>query len=112
MHIFNPDPKTGVTAQELANFVQDKWLPECSKLFPDLKGYLTKSIRGQDSSSFGIIFFAKTEAHRNQYWTADGKFTPSVQKAVDEMLERLGKENEKNVAALDASNKYSDWILQ
>lgn len=112
VHVFTPDLKEGMTIQDLGDFIKNKWLPEVNKVFPDLKGYLVKSIRGDDSTSLGIIFIAKSESDRNRYWTADNKLKPDVQKAVDKMLERLRKENEKYVTALQASDKYNDWVLQ
>ena len=101
-----------MTMRDLSDFIKNEWLPEVNKVFPDLKGYLVKSIRGQDSTSLGIIFIANSESDRNKYWTADNKLKPDVQKAVDKMLERLRKENEKYVTALQASDKYTDWVLQ
>lgn len=112
VHVLTPDLKEGVTMREFADFLQYKWLPEYNKIFPDLKGYLVKSIRGQDSSSLGIIFIAKNETARNKYWTTDNKLTPAVQKATDKMIENLRKENEEFVAVLFASHIYNDWIVQ
>lgn len=112
VHVLAPDLKEGLTMQEFADFVQNKWLPEYNKIFPDLKGYLVKSIRGQDSSSLGIIFIAKNETARNKYWTSDNTLTPAVQKATDKMIENLRKGNEEFVAVLFASHIYNDWIVQ
>ena len=112
LHILAPNLKDGVTMQDYTNFYMNKMIPEIEKAFPGVKGFILKSVRGQDSSSIGVIYIFNSEADRNKYWNNDGTMTAAGQAAFNKVNDKLGKEMEKYETASDAPNKYNDWVVQ
>ena len=51
LHVFTPNLKPGVSMQDYSNFYTSTVIPQFQKAFPDIKLYIVKSIRGQDSTS-------------------------------------------------------------
>jgi hypothetical protein len=111
LHVLTPNLKEGITMQEYTNFCMNRWIPETEKAFPGVKAYLLKSVRGQDSSSVGIIVIFNSEADRNKYWTTTGTMTAAGEAAVKKMSEDLGKEAEKYEIPSNP-DKYNDWLVQ
>ena len=75
LHTFTPNLKPGVTAQDYTKFYTSKAIPEFEKAFPDVKLYILTSVRGQDSSSMGVLYVFDSEAIRNKYFNNDGTMT-------------------------------------
>ena len=112
IHILTPTLKEGVTMQDYTAFQISKVIPEIEQAFQGVKGYIVKSVRGQDSSSVGVIYIFNNEADRNKYWKSDGTPTEAGQAAIDKVNAKLGKEIEKYETASNAPNKYNDWVIQ
>ncbi|MDH7460500.1 hypothetical protein QEG73_04400 [Chitinophagaceae bacterium 26-R-25] len=110
VHILTPTLKEGVTMEEYTNFCTHKWIPEVEKAFPGAKAYLLKSVRGQDSSSLGIIVIFKNEAERNKYWKSAGTMTAAGQAANQKLADAIGQDAEK-YAVLPYLDKYNDWLV-
>ena len=71
---------------------------------------LVKSLRGQDSSSLGLIYMFESEAVRNKYFNTDGTPTEAF-KAGGAKLGDLDKEFEKYEVSSNAADKYNDWLV-
>jgi hypothetical protein len=111
VHILTPNLKAGVTMQDYTTFCMNKWIPETEKAFPGVKAYLLKSVRGQDSSSMGIVTIFNSEADRNKYWTTSGTLTAAGEAAVKKMNDAIGKDAEKYEIPSNP-DKYNDWVIQ
>jgi hypothetical protein len=111
LHTSTPNLKEGVTMEDYAKFFTSKAIPAYEKAFPGLKMYLIKSLRGQDSSSIGVIFMFNSEADRNKYFNNDGT-TTEVGKAAIAKLSDLGKEFDKYQTSSMAPDKYNDWLVE
>jgi|KBSMisStandDraft_5_1062788.scaffolds.fasta_scaffold941791_2 hypothetical protein len=111
LHILTPNLKEGVTMQDYINFCRNRWIPETEKAFPGVKSYLVKSIRGEDSSSVGIIVMFNSESDRNKYWTTTGTMTEAGQAAIKKLGDALGKDSEKYEIPSNP-DKYNDWLVQ
>lgn len=70
-----PTLKEGVTMEDYVTFFTTKAIPAYEKAFPGIKMYLIKSLRGQDSSSVGVIYMFNSDADRNKYFNNDGTMT-------------------------------------
>lgn len=113
LHTFTPNLENGLTMQDYANFYMNKWIPAVEKAFPGAKAYFLKSIRGDDSSSLGILIIFRNEADRNKYWTTSGTLTTAGEAANKMLTDKVGKEQEKYAAPSSNSvSKYNDWVIQ
>ena len=111
LHWFTPVLKEGVTMEDYAKFYSSKAIPAYEKAFPGIKMYLVKSIRGQDSSSIGVIYMFNSEADRNKYFNNDGTMTEAGNTAGAKLTD-IGKEFDKYETASNAADKYNDWLVQ
>jgi hypothetical protein len=111
LHTYTPSLKDGVTMEEYIKFVRDKGIPAYEKAFPGLKMYLVRSIRGQDSTSLGMLYLFENEGDRNKYFNDDGTMT-DLGKAASEKLTDIGKEFEKYEVSTNAPDKYNDWLVE
>jgi hypothetical protein len=110
LHFYTVNLKEGVTMEQYTKFYTGKVIPAYEKVFPGIKMALVKSLRGQDSSSLGIIYMFDSEATRNKYFNTDG--TPTeVFKAGNAKLTDIGKEIDKYEASSNAPDKYNDWLV-
>jgi hypothetical protein len=110
LHIFTPTFQEGVTMEDYVKFYTTKAIPAYEKAFPGTKMYLIKSVRGQDSSSIGVIFMFNDEAHRNKYFNNDGTMTEAGT-AASAKLNDIRKEFEKYEVQSNAPDKYNDWVV-
>ena len=111
LHTSTPNLKEGVTMEDYAKFFTSKAIPAYEKAFPGIKMYLIKSLRGQDSSSIGVIYMFNSEADRNKYFNNDGTMT-ELGKTADAKLSDLGKEFDKYETSSTAPDKYNDWLVE
>jgi hypothetical protein len=110
LHTSTPTLKEGVTMEDYVKFYTTKAIPAYEKAFPGVKMYLIKSLRGQDSSSIGVIFMFNNEADRNKYFNNDGTMTEAG-KAAGAKLNDIGKEFSKYETQSTAPDKYNDWLV-
>lgn len=108
LHIITITLKPNVAMDQFKAFFISKVIPEYEKQFQGVKGYLTKSIRGENENNFAMIWLFETETARNRYFNADGtsndlgKSAGEKTNAVDKELENLGT----------YTTKYNDWVVQ
>ena len=110
-HILTPNLKEGVTMKDYTKFLMSKVMPAYEKAFPGVKTYLVKCLRGQDSSSIGVILMFNSEADRNKYWNNDGSII-ARRKASIAILSALGKEQDKYETTSTEPMKYDDWVVE
>jgi len=111
LHTFTVNLKDGVTMEDYVKFFTSKAIPAYDKAFPGMKTYLMKSLRGQDSSSMGVVFIFNSEADRNKYWNKDG--TPTeLFNAGNAKVSDIEKEMDKYQASPIALDKYNDWLIE
>jgi hypothetical protein len=108
LHTSAPNLKEGVTMEDYVQFFTNKAIPAYEKAFPGIKMYLVKSLRGQDSSSIGVIYLFNSETERNKYFKNDGTMT-EVGQTAGAKLSDVEKEFAKYVKPSDAPTKYNDW---
>ena len=111
LHTYTPTLKAGVTMEDYAKFFTSKAIPAYEKAFPGMKMYLIKSLRGQDSSSVGVIYMFNSEADRNKYFNDDGTMT-ELGNAANAKLSDIGKEFDKYVTSSNAPDRYNDWLVK
>ena len=111
LHTSTPTLKDGVKMEDYVNFFKSKAIPAYEKAFPGIKMYLIKSLRGQDSTSLGVIFLFNNETDRNKYFNNDGTST-ELGKAGEAKLTDLGKEFEKYEVTTNTPDKYNDWLVE
>lgn len=111
LHTSTPNLKEGVTMEDYVKFFTSKIIPAYDKAFPGMKTYLIKSLRGQDSSSIGIIFMFNSEADRNKYFNNDGT-TTELFKTASAKLSDIEKEMDKYQTSSNAPDKYNDWLVE
>ncbi|WP_347159033.1 hypothetical protein [Pontibacter chitinilyticus] len=110
VHPFTPTLKEGVSMENFVNFYKTKVIPAYENAFPGVKMYVSKRLRGQDSSSVGIVFIFDTEANRNKYFNNDD--TPTeLGKVAFTKLNDIGKEFGKFVMPSNAPEIYTDWLV-
>ena len=111
LHVFTPNLKPGVTMQDYKTFYTSTAIPEFEKAFPDIKMRLLSSVRGQDSSSMGLVYVFENEAVRNKYFNNDGT-TTEVYKAASAKMKNLNSEFAKYLTPSNSPSKYNDWLVQ
>ena len=111
LHWYTPTLKEGVTIEDYTKFYTSEAIPAYEKAFPGIKMYLVKSLRGQDSSSIGVIYMFDSEADRNKYFNDDGSMTEAGN-AAGAKLTDIGKEFDKYETSSGASDKYNDWLVE
>jgi hypothetical protein len=111
LHTSTPNLKEGVTMEDYAKFFTSKAIPAYEKAFPGIKMYLIKSLRGQDSSSIGVIYMFNSEADRNKYFNNDGTMT-QLGTAASAKLSDIGKEFGNYETSSMAPDKYNDWLVE
>ena len=110
LHTSTPTLKDGISMKDYIKFYTGKVIPKYEEAFPGMKMYLIKSLRGQDSSSIGVIFLFNRETDRNKYFNNDGTMTKLGGK-VTAKLSDLQKEFDKYVIS-NAPDKYNDWLVE
>lgn len=107
-HVMTVTLMPGVTLEKYMDFYKTKVIPEMEKNIPNMKVYLVKGIRGENNSSFGLLYVIKSAQDRDKYYNADGsdsELGKSVNAKLKPVLDELGK--------LGAgTTKYTDWIVQ
>ena len=111
LHTSTPNLKEGVSMEDYAKFFTSKAIPAYEKAFPGIKMYLMKSLRGQDSSSIGVLYMFNSETVRNKYFNNDGTMT-ELGNAANAKLSDLGKEFDKYVTSSNAPDRYNDWLVK
>ena len=107
-HILTVTLQPGVTMEKYIEFVKSKVIPEWEKNMPNVKVYLVKGIRGENSNSFGEIIVFKTAQDRDRYYNADGsqnELGNSINTKLKPVLDELAKLG-------SYTTKYTDWIVQ
>ncbi len=111
LHWYTPNLKTGITMDDYKKFYTSTVIPEFEKAFPDIKLVLLRSVRGQDSSSLGVIYFFDSEAARNKYFNSEGNPTEAFNTA-NAKLSALNTEMEKYETPSTGVDKYNDWLVE
>ena len=97
--------------EDYTKIFTSKAIPAYEEAFPGIKMYLVRSLRGQDSSSLGVIYMFNNEAVRNKYFNNDGTMT-ELGKAAGAKLNGIGKELDKYIKPSDAPSRYNDWLVE
>lgn len=111
LHVNTSTLKDGVTMEAYIQFVKSKIVPVYEKAFTGSKMYIIKSMKGQDSSNIGAIYFFNSNADMQKYFNDDDSMTDSGKAAYAKMGVVL-KEMEKYVNTDNAPEKLNDWIVQ
>ena len=108
IHVMTVTPNSGVTVEQITDYLIKTYIPEFEKARPEWKAYLTKGTRGENANSIGMIIVIKSEKDRDKYYNTDGTASELGNKAsektkpfIDE-LEKLGT----------WTSKYTDWVIQ
>ncbi|HYV92597.1 MAG TPA: hypothetical protein VE978_12455 [Chitinophagales bacterium] len=110
VHTLTPNLKEGVTMEDYVKFLKSKVIPAYNKALPGMTTYLIKSLRGQDSSSLGLIYMFDSEADRNKYFNSDGTPSKLLQDA-EAKLSDIQKEMDKYQTS-DGPDKYNDSLVK
>ena len=108
VHVMTLTPNSGVTVEQITNYLIKTYIPEFQKVRPEWKVYLTKGIRGENANSIGMIIVISSEKDREKYYNSDGTINELGNKA-NEKMKPFGDE----LAKLGAwTTKYTDWLIQ
>lgn len=109
VHLITVALKPHATMDEFKAFFVSKVIPEYERQWIGLRGYLVKSLRGENKNRFAIVWIFETEAARNRYFTADGKANADEKAA----LERVKPVEEELKQYGTYTVKYmDDWLVQ
>ena len=109
VHVITVNLKPNVKMEEFKAFFVNKVLPEYEKNWPELRGYLVKSVRGEYQNKFAIVWLFKTEASRDKYFNADG--TPNaLEEAALEKVKPI--ESELTKYGTYTVKYMDDWVVQ
>jgi hypothetical protein len=108
LHMLTINLAPGVTIEQYKSFYTSKVIPEYEKYFQGAKGYLVKSIRGEQQNTFGIIWIFASEQDRDKYFNSDGTQN-DMGKAAVAKIDPVEKELNKLGTT---SSKYTDWVVQ
>ena len=106
-HVMKITLQPGVTMEKFIDFYNSKVVPEYGKNYPGGKGFVAKSIRGENKDSFGVFMVFQTEKDRDKYFKSDGSSTDlgiaaeNKLKPVIEELNKLGT----------MTTIYNDWLV-
>ena len=97
-----PTLNSGVTMDQYADFMINKFAPEMEKIFPGTKVFILKSDRGEHKDRYAMLIFVESVAARDKIFGAEdaelqGKLIP--------LMEELGK-------FATISDNYTDWVIQ
>jgi hypothetical protein len=107
-HVMTITPNSGVTVEQISNYMIKTYIPEFQKVRPEWKGYMTRGIRGENVNSVGMIIVIKSEKDRDKYYNSDGTVNELGKKANEKM-----KPFDDEVAKLGTwTTKYTDWVIQ
>lgn len=96
--ILNP----GVTMEQYADFMINRFAPEMEKIFPGTKVFILKADRGESKGGYAMLIWVESAEAREKIFGGEnddlqGKLLPLM-------------EESSNFAAI--SNNYTDWVIQ
>ncbi len=97
-----PTLNPGVTMNQYADFMINKFAPEIEKLFPGTKVFLLKGDRGEQKGGYAMLIWVESVELRDKLFGAEDSETQSKLLPI---MEELGK-----FATL--SGNYTDWVIQ
>ena len=97
-----PELNTGVTMNQYADFMINKFAPEMEKLFPGTKVFILKADRGEHKGGYAMLIFVESAEVRDKLFGAEDDETQSK---LLPLMEELGK-------FATISNNYTDWVIQ
>ena len=109
LHMVTINLNAKVTSDEFKTFFVSKVIPEYEKNWTGLKGYLVKSVRGEYSNKFAIVWLFESEAARDKYFNKDGTMNDlekSAMERVKPVEEELKKYGTYTIKYMD------DWVVQ
>jgi hypothetical protein len=107
-HVITVALMPGVTLEKYIEVFKTKLIPEMEKNLPNWKVYLLKGIRGENNSSFGLLYVIKSSQERDKYYNADGsdsELGKSLNLKLKPIMDELGKLG-------TFTTKYTDWLVQ
>ena len=99
------DPPTlnpGVTMDQYADFMINKFAPELEKLYPGTKVFILKGDRGEHKEGYAMLIWVESVEAREKLFGAEDAETQSK---LLPLSEELGKYT-------STSSNYTDWVIQ
>jgi hypothetical protein len=97
-----PALNPGVTMEQYADFMINKFAPEMEKIFPGTKVFILKADRGDFKGGYAMLIWVESAEARDKIFGAEddelqGKLIPLMEEA-------------SKFAAI--SDNYTDWVVQ
>ena len=106
IHVMEYELAPGVTDEEVATFLKNKWIPAYEKHFQGVRAVPLRGDRGESKGRVGSVFVFETVALRDKY--APEKDTPS-ELALVAMEKMKPVEEELSRLVTSWSTTYTDW---
>ncbi len=97
-----PTLNPGVTMDQYADFMINKFAPEMEKLFPGTKVFILKGDRGEHKGGYAMLIYVESAEVRDKLFGAEDDEDQGI---LLPLMEELGK-------FATISNKYTDWVIQ
>jgi len=98
-----PTLNAGVTMEQYADFMINKFAPEMEKLFPGIKVFILKADRGEHKDGYAMLIWVESAEARDKIFGAEGD--DETQSKMLPLMEELGK-------FTTISENYTDWVIQ
>lgn len=112
IHVMTVHPKPGVTVQDFQDFYVGKVLPGYERQWPGLRAFLLRPFSPKAGNQFAIVWLFQSVAHRNRYFSPDGKAN-ARELAAREGVKPI--EAELKAKFGDYTVRYTDdddWVIQ
>jgi len=96
--ILNP----GVTMNQYADFMINKFAPEMEKLFPGTKVFILKADRGESKGGYAMLIWVESAEARDKIFGAED----------DDLQSKLLPLMEERSNFANTSDNYTDWVIQ
>ena len=97
-----PALSPGVTMEQYADFMTNRFAPEMEKLFPGTKVFILKADRGEYKGGYAMLIWVESAEARDKIFGAEDD---DLQSKLLPLMEEAS-----NFAAI--SNNYTDWVIQ
>jgi hypothetical protein len=97
-----PALNPGVTMEQYADFMINKFAPEMEKLLPGTKVFILKADRGESKGGYAMLIWVESAEAREKIFGAEDD---DLQSKLLPLMEEAS-----NFAAI--SNNYTDWVIQ
>lgn len=107
IHTLTVTLNPGVTMEEFTEFYLKKIIPDYEKNIPEVKFFLLKAMRGENTGKLSVLWIAESEKVRDKYHNADGR--TELAKVARQNMQPIQDQLNKLATITET---YTDWVVQ